>query len=85
MQKRRQHKVDKEQAKRVRQFMRDSGIKHYIYGIGTFSLLLQKSNTGQFRAKQDGFPSKQADSSSKTNEILSNKLDVEIHILHINA
>ena len=26
--------MDKEQAKRVRQFMRDSGIKHYIYGIG---------------------------------------------------
>ena len=23
--------MDKEQAKRVRQFMRDSGIKHYIY------------------------------------------------------
>ena len=29
--------MDKEQAKRVRQFMRDSGIKHYIYGIGTLA------------------------------------------------
>ena len=73
--KRRQHRVDKEQAKRVRQFMRDSGIKHYIYSIGTLAGAKKAENL-YFKTDEEF--------NQKAEEILSDKWNVEIYALHIN-
>ena len=67
--------MDKEQAKRVRQFMRDSGIKHYIYGIGTLAGAKKAENL-YFKTDEEF--------NQKAEKILSDKWNVEIYALHIN-
>ena len=67
--------MDKEQAKRVRQFMRDSGTKHYIYGIGTLAGAKKAENL-YFKTDEEF--------NQKAEEILSDKWNVEIYALHIN-
>lgn len=67
--------MDKEQAKRVRQFMRDSGIKHYIYSIGTLAGAKKAENL-YFKTDEEF--------NQKAEEILSDKWNVEIYVLHIN-
>ena len=62
--------MDKEQAKRVRQFMRDSGIKHYIYGIGTLAGAKKAENL-YFKTDEEF--------NQKAEEILSDKWNVEIY------
>lgn len=64
--------MDKEQAKRVRQFMRDSGIKHYIYGIGTLAGAKKAENL-YFKTDEEF--------NQKAEEILSDKWNVEIYVM----
>ena len=64
--------MDKEQAKRVRQFMRDSGIKHYIYGIGTLAGAKKVENL-YFKTDEEF--------NQKAEEILSDKWNVEIYVM----
>lgn len=67
--------MNKEQAKRVRQFMRENGIKHYIYGIGTLSGAKKRENL-YFETDEEY--------KQKTKEILSDKWNVIIYALHIS-
>ena len=67
--------MDKEQAKRVRRFMRENRIKHYIYGIGTLSGAKKVENL-YFETDEEF--------NQKAKEILSDKWNVEIYALHIS-
>ena len=55
--------------------MRDSGIKHYIYGIGTLAGANKAENL-YFKTDEEF--------NQKAEEILSDKWNVEIYVLHIN-
>ena len=55
--------------------MRDSGIKHYIYGIGTLAGAKKAENL-LFKTDEEF--------NQKAEEILSDKWNVEIYVLHIN-
>jgi len=67
--------MNKEQAKKVRRFMKESGIKHYIYGIGTLSGA-KKAVNWYFKTDEEF--------NLKSQEILSDKWNIEIDALHIN-